>query len=119
LVKNAGIDAAVERCGRLLEQDFFEDRLLPPLFTKARSVEQKALDARKFQGYRQRLRRIIFEVPDVDLRRQLISLDRKFRDLKIKSFQRDLAEARRSLNRAKMPDPYAGLFAAAFGAVWC
>jgi len=116
LVEKAGIGAAVDRCDKLLEPDWFEDRHLPPLFTKARTVERKKQDARKFEAYRHRLRKIIFAVPDVDLRRQLISVDRKFRDLKVKSFQRDLTEARRSLSRAKMPDHYASFFAAVGGA---
>jgi hypothetical protein len=45
------------------------------------------------------------------LRQQLIAAERKFRDLKIKSFQDDLTEARRRLKQARMPDPYAGFFA--------
>jgi len=37
-------------------------------------------------------------------------VERKFRDLKIESFQDDLTEARRRLRHARMPDPLAGFF---------
>jgi ABC-type transport system involved in cytochrome bd biosynthesis fused ATPase/permease subunit len=117
LSKKAGIESAIERCVRLLEPDYFEDRHLPPLFTKARSAEQQKLDERKFQAFRYCKRDVIFAVTDVELRRQLISLERKFHDLRVRSFQNDLAEARRRLNQARMPDRYTSLFAAIGGAV--
>jgi hypothetical protein len=118
LIEKAGIEAAVEDCDRFLEPNWFDDRHLPPLFTKARGVEQRNRMDGRFEAYRYRLRKEIFAVPDVNLRMQLISADRKFRDLKIKLFQRKLSDAHRSLRRAKMPDHYASFFAAVGGAVF-
>ena len=52
LMNKAGIAAAVERCQRRLEPDYFEDRHLPPLFTKARAEARKLQDAQKFLSMR-------------------------------------------------------------------
>jgi len=48
LMDKAGIAAGVERCERRLEPDYFEDRHLPPLFTKARTEARKIQDTQKF-----------------------------------------------------------------------
>jgi hypothetical protein len=59
----------------------------------------------------------IFAVKDPTLRKELISLERKFRDLRLQSFQNDLAEAQRHLNEAGRPGRYSSFFAGAGGAV--
>ena len=116
-INKAGIAAQVERCERRLEPDWFEDRHLPPLFTKARSEAEKRQDAQKFQSYRKCQRDIIFGVADIELRKKLISIERKFGLLKIKSFQNDLDEAQRRLNDAGKLDYFQSFFVAAGGAV--
>jgi hypothetical protein len=117
LIEKAGITAQVERCGRVAEPDYCEDRHLPPLFTKARTEARKRQQTQKFQSYRHCLRRVIFAVKDENLRRELISLERKFRDLKLRSFQNDLSEARKRLNNAGKPERYSSVFASVGGAI--
>jgi hypothetical protein len=116
LTEKAGITAQVERCGRLAESDYFEDRHLPPLFTKARAEARKLQETQKFQSYRRCLRRVIFAVKDENLICELISLERKLGVLKLRSFQNDLSEARKRLNDAGKPERYSGFVAGVGGA---
>ncbi len=117
LMDKAGIAAAVERCERRLEPDYFEDRHLPSLFIKARAEATELQYGQKFQSFRHCQRDVIFAVTDDTLRKQLISADRKFRDLKLQSFQHDLTAAQRRLNGAGAADRYGGFVVAAVGAV--
>ena len=101
LIEKAGIAEQVERCERRSEPDYFEDRHLPPLFTKARREATKRQEKWKFQSYRRCMRDAIFAVKDETLRMELITAERKFHKLKLRSFQNDLSEARKRLNNAR------------------
>jgi hypothetical protein len=87
------------------------------LFTQARAEAQKLQDLRKFHSYRHCLRDTIFGVRTKNLRTELISFERKFHALKLRSFQDDLSEARKRLNDAGIPEHYSSFFAGAGGAV--
>jgi hypothetical protein len=117
LIDIAGIAVEMERCARQLEPDYFEDRHLPPKFTAARREADKLLDAQKFQAYRQCKRDVIFRVADTKLRKELISIERQFRKLKLLSCQNDLADARRRLNAAAETSRHGGLFVPAVSSI--
>jgi hypothetical protein len=90
LAKEAGIEAELERVGRITEPSYFDDQHLPPLFTQARREARKQQDADNFRYYRERLREVIFKVADLELRKQIIKAEREFYDFKVNSFMADL-----------------------------
>jgi hypothetical protein len=95
----------------------FEDKHLPPFFTKAGREARKLLEIQKFRSYRRCMRDAIFAVKDSNLREELISTERKFHKLKLRSFQNDLSNARGRLNSAGNANRYGSFFAAAGGVV--
>lgn len=100
LLEQAGIANEVRNIQEMLEPSWLEDHDLPPLFTRAYSKAKKQQGSAKFLGYRHRLRHVIFAVPDLAFRQQLIACERQFRALKLKSFDLDLSKARQEQNRA-------------------
>jgi hypothetical protein len=101
LVERAGIAREIERCDAILEPNYFDDQHLPPLFTEARTEAQDKQRALNFERYKARLRSIIFAVQDVEVRRHLIMAERKLWQIKVKSFQHDLDNARRELQSVR------------------
>jgi hypothetical protein len=99
LVDRAGIAAEITHCQEILEPDYFEDQHLPPSFTRARKRAETQQDARKFEQYRYRLRKTVFGVSDLAVRREIISCERKFRKIKLESLERDLWDAHRRRNQ--------------------
>ncbi len=97
LLNRAGIADEFARCDELL--DGWPDDNPAPFGTEVWRKAEKRLDADRRDAHRNCLRRVVFGVSDVALRREIISSARKSRDLRMESFQRDLWDAARRRNQ--------------------
>jgi hypothetical protein len=100
LLDRAGIKDKYEREERVFEPDWFADRNLPPLFTKARKEAERRRERTNRLMFRDGVRRIVFAIPDEALRKEIITCQRKLGALTFEAMQGDLRRGMRERNNA-------------------
>lgn len=122
LREQAGIAKEVEELESLFEPDWYRDQELAPFGTELRISQEKERDAGDRAAIRMGLRRIYFEVTDIDLRRRLIKKSRELKKLEIESCIADLRKAEKRLQQVQnrsvsLLDALGGSFVVLLGAL--